>query len=30
MKKTYERPVLIKQQKLSAVTAQQGPSGPAG
>jgi hypothetical protein len=30
MKKTYERPVLIKQQKLSAVTAQAIPSGSAG
>ena len=26
MKKTYEEPVLVKWQKLSAVTAQAGPS----
>ncbi|RWQ22150.1 MAG: putative RiPP precursor [Mesorhizobium sp.] len=34
MKKTYEKPMLLKRQKLSAVTAQQansgGPTGPAG
>jgi hypothetical protein len=30
MKKTYGKPVLVKQQKLSSVTAQQSPSsGPA-
>ncbi|MER8375531.1 putative RiPP precursor [Mesorhizobium sp. M1409] len=26
MKKTYEKPVLVKRQKLSAMTAQQIPS----
>ncbi|MFC3324504.1 putative RiPP precursor [Mesorhizobium cantuariense] len=26
MKKTYEKPVLVKRQKLSSVTAQQSPS----
>ncbi|WP_372337971.1 putative RiPP precursor [Mesorhizobium sp. LMG17149] len=36
MKKIYEKPMLLKRQKLSAVTAQQansgviGPTGPAG
>ena len=33
MKKTYEKPVLVKRQKLSAVTAgipSSGPIGPAG
>ncbi|RUW63371.1 putative RiPP precursor [Mesorhizobium sp. M7A.F.Ca.US.008.03.1.1] len=36
MKKTYEKPMLFKRQKLSAVTAQQatsgaiGPTGPTG
>jgi hypothetical protein len=34
MKKTYEKPVLVKRQKLSAVTAQtspsSGPTGPSG
>lgn len=34
MKKAYEKPVLVKRQKLSTVTAQTGPSsgpiGPAG
>ncbi|PWJ94713.1 hypothetical protein C8D77_1011399 [Mesorhizobium loti] len=34
MKKTYEKPVLVKRQKLSALTAQaipsSGPIGPSG
>ncbi|WP_082583139.1 hypothetical protein [Mesorhizobium sp. Root695] len=34
MKKTYEKPVLVKPQKLSVVTAQgipsSGPIGPSG
>ena len=31
MKKTYDKPVLVKRQKLSAVTAQAIPSsGPSG
>lgn len=34
MRKTYDKPTLVKRQKLSAVTAQEavsgGPIGPAG
>ncbi|RJT36386.1 lasso RiPP family leader peptide-containing protein [Mesorhizobium waimense] len=30
MKKTYEKPVLVKKGRLSAVTAANGASGPTG
>jgi len=30
MKKTYEKPVLVKKDRLSAVTALPGGSGPTG
>ncbi|WP_202292786.1 putative RiPP precursor [Mesorhizobium sp. 131-2-1] len=30
MKKTYEKPVLVKKDRLSAVTAGNGGSGPIG
>ncbi|WP_192181608.1 lasso RiPP family leader peptide-containing protein [Mesorhizobium amorphae] len=30
MKKTYEKPVLVKKGRLSAITAGNGASGPVG